>query len=144
LTSGTVNITTNNKQWVFAPNGALSYPNVALQRDTGTVACAVDASTVVYTALGQYQHAIKLFIQVEGSAPGDPYDTQACEMTIAKSFRANDIAATVYGIVHTSVAPLATFTAQWNATSNRVEVVCTTTAIAVYVRTFATEITTSD
>ena len=145
LTSGTVNITTNNNQWVFAPNGALSYPNVAIQRDTATVACPGNASTVVYTALGQYQHAIKLFIQVEGSAPGDPFDTQACEMIIAKSFRANDIAATVYGIVHTSVAPLATFTALWNGLTNRVEVVCTTpNANTVNVRTFATEITTSD
>ena len=125
--------------------GAVVYPNVALQRDTATVACPGNASTVVYTALGQYQHAIKLFIQVEGSAPGDPFDTQACEMIIAKSFRANDIAATVYGIVHTSVALLATFTAEWNALTNRVEVLCTTpSANSVYVRIFATEITTSD
>jgi hypothetical protein len=144
LTSGTVNITTNNNQWVFAPNGALSYPNVAIQRDTATVSCPGNASTVVYTAVGQYQHAIKLLIQVEGGAPGDPYDTQACEMIIAKSFRADAIAASVYGVVHTSVAPLATFTANWNAVTSRVEVLCATTAIAVNVRIFATEITTSD
>ena len=125
--------------------GALVYPNVALQRDTGTVQCLGNASTVVYTVSAQYQHAIRLLIQVEGSAPGNPYDTQACEMIIAKSFRANDIAATVYGIVHTSAEPLATFTADWNTLTNRVDVVCTTpSANTVNVRTFATEITTSD
>jgi hypothetical protein len=65
-------------------------------------------------------------------------------MIIAKSFRANALAASVYGVVHTSVAPLATFTANWNALTSRVEVLCATTAIAVSVRIFATEITTSD
>jgi hypothetical protein len=100
---------------------------------------------VVYTALGQYQHTIKLLIQVEGTVGAAvDMDTQACEMIIAKSFRADAIAASVYGVVHTSVAPLATFTAEWNSLINRVEVFCTTTAIAVSVRTFATEITTAD
>jgi hypothetical protein len=125
--------------------GALVYPNVALQRDTDTVFCAGNASTVVYTASASSQHTIRLLIQVEGSPPGQNYDTQSCEMIIAKSFRANDIAATVYGIVHTSAEPLATFTADWNAITSRVEVLCnTSSAVDVYVRTFATEITTSD
>jgi hypothetical protein len=126
--------------------GALSYPNNAVQRDTATVICAGNASTVVYTASGQYQHTIKLLIQVEGfEGAEEVFDTQACEMIIAKSFRANDIASTVYGIVHTSVVPLATFTAEWNALTNRVEVLCTTpSANTVNVRIFATEITTSD
>jgi hypothetical protein len=126
--------------------GALLYPHNAVQRDTGTVECLGNASTVVYTASGQYQHTIRLLIQVEGSegAP-EGWDTQACEMIIAKSFRANDIASTVYGIVHTSVAPLATFTAEWNALTNRVDVVCVTpSANSIYVRTFATEIKTAD
>jgi hypothetical protein len=134
------------RQWHFGTNGTLSYPNVALQRDTATVTCAGNASTVVYTASGQYQHTIRLLIQVEGSE-GAPvgWDTQACEMIIAKSFRANDVAATVYGIVHTSVAPLATFSAEWNALTSRVEVLCATpSANTVYVITFATEITTAD
>ena len=125
---------------------ALTYPNTALQRDTVPVTCTGNASTVVYTALGQFQHTIRLLIQVEGlvGAAVDA-DTQACEMIIAKSFRANDIAASVYGVVHTSAAPLATFTADWNALTNRVEVLCTTpSANTVTVRIFATEITTSE
>jgi len=124
----------------------IRFSNGALQRDTGTVSCPGNASTVVYTASGQGQHTIRLLIQVEGNegAP-EGWDTQACEMIIAKSFRTDDVAATVYAVVHTSTAPLATFTAQWNALTSRVEVLCATpSANSVYVRTFATEITTSD
>jgi hypothetical protein len=130
----------------FNATGALVYPNGALQRDTATVNCAGNASTVVYTVSGQYQHTIRLLIQVEGfEGANDIFDTQACEMIIAKSFRANAIAASVYGVVHTSVAPLATFSALWNALTNRVEVLCTApSANGVSVRIFATEITTSD
>ena len=131
---------------VLGSTGALSYPNTALQRDTATVTCTGNASTVVYTASTDVQHTIRLLIQVEGyEGAAAQFDTQACEMIIAKSFRADAIAATVYGIVHTSVAPLATFTAQWNALTNRVEVLCATpSANSVYVRTFATEIYTAD
>ena len=138
-------LTNGLKEVVLDASGALAYPNSALQRDTGTVSCPGTASTVVYTGSAPNQQTIKLLIQVEGSAPGDPYDTQACEMIIAKSFRANALAASVYGVVHTSVAPLATFTANWNALASRVEVLCTTpNANTVNVRIFATEITTSD
>jgi hypothetical protein len=144
--AGTNSIQNGSFTVQVAGDGSLIYPNVALQRDTATVQCLGNASTVVYTVSAQYQHTIRLLIQVEGF-PGSPigYDTQACEMIIAKSFRANDIAAAVYGIVHTSAEPLATFTAEWNTLTNRVDVVCTTPgANDVYVRTFATEITTSD
>jgi hypothetical protein len=152
LTSGTVNINTNNKQWVFSPDGsltlpgALEYPNGALQRDTGNVICPGNASTVVFTATGVSVHTIRLLIQVEGTVGAAvDMDTQACEMIIAKSFRANALAASVYGVVHTSVAPLATFTANWNALTSRVEVLCTApSANNVNVKIFATEITTSD
>ena len=155
LTSGQFKLGDGSSTWAqlnyfsedrFNANGALEYPNSALQRDTATVACAGNASTVVYTASGQYQHTIRLLIQVEGTVGAAvDWDTQACEMIIAKSFRANEIAASVYGIVYTSVAPLATFTANWNALTSRVEVLCTTpSANTVSVRIFATEITTSD
>ena len=151
LVSGSRTITLDANGIVTFPGGltiaesVIVYPNGALQKNAGPVNCQGNASTVVYTVSGQYQHTIKLLIQVEGiEGLGSILDTQACEMIIAKSFRADDIAASVYGIVYTSVAPLATFTALWNALTNRVEVLCTTTAIAVSVRIFATEITTSD
>ena len=126
--------------------GALVYPQGALQRDIGAINCQGNASTVVYTVSGQYQHTIRLLIQVEGvEGLGSIMDTQACEMIIAKSFRSNDVAASVYGIVYTSQAPLATFTALWNALTNRIEVLCATPGVnSVNVKIFATEITTSD
>ena len=137
---------TDNYQWKFNNTGALVYPNNALQRDTDTVTCAGNASTVVYTGSAEHQTTIKLLIQVEGNVGAAvDWDTQSCEMIIAKSWRANVVAASVYAVVHTSVAPLATFTAEWNALTERVDVVCATpSANSVYVRTFATEITTAD
>jgi hypothetical protein len=132
--------------WQFGTNGTLSYPNTALQRDTVGVQCLGNASTVVYTGSASNQTTIKLLIQVEGNVGAAvDWDTQSCEMIIAKSWRADDVAATVYAVVHTSVAPLATFSAEWNALTSRVEVLCATpSANTVYVRTFATEITTAD
>jgi hypothetical protein len=131
---------------VLGSNGTLSYPNSALQRDTATVTCAGNASTVVYTGSAEHQTTIKLLIQVEGDVGAAvDWDTQSCEMIIAKSWRGPTVAATVYAVVHTSVAPLATFSAEWNALTSRVDVVCTApSANSVYVKTFATEITTAD
>ena len=132
--------------WAFSSDGTLSSPNGSLQKNTEPVTCAGNTSTVVYTASGQYQHTIKLLIQVEGFVgANDSFDTQACEMIIAKSFRANNVVASVYGIVYTSQAPLATFTADWNALTSRIEVTCTASgANSVNVKIFATEISTSD
>jgi hypothetical protein len=137
---------TDNYQWKFNNTGALSYPNNALQRDTGTVTCLGNASTVVYTGSASYQTTIKLLIQVEGNVGAAvDWDTQSCEMIIAKSWRANVVASSVYAVVHTSAAPLATFSAEWNALTSRIQVLCATpSANSVYVRTFATEITTAD
>lgn len=156
LTSGQFKLGDGSSTWAqlnyfsedrFDAAGALVYPNGALQRDTGTVSCLGNASTMVYTTSSAFnQHTIKLLIQVEGFVGVNTFfDTQACEMIIAKSFRADAIAASVYGVVHTSVAPLATFSAVWNALTSKVEVMCTApTANTVSVRIFATEITTSD
>jgi hypothetical protein len=142
----------NLKTWTFGTDGSLTlpgaftYPNGALQQDTGAINCQGNASTVVFTATGVSVHTIRLLIQVEGvEGIGSSMDTQACEMIVAKSFRADDIAASVYGIVYTSQAPLATFTALWNALTSRIEVLCATPgANNVNVKIFATEITTSD
>jgi len=152
LVNSTHNVTLDSNGNVTFPGGitvansAMVYSNDALQKDTGAINCQGNTSTVVYTASGQYQHTIKLLIQVEGTVGASAdMDTQACEMIIAKSFRANAIAASVYGVVYTSVAPLATFTAEWNALTNRVEVLCTAPGDNnVNVKIFATEIYTSD
>lgn len=132
--------------WAFSSDGTLSSPNGLLQRNTAPVNCQGNASTVVYTSADTGIQTIKLLIQTEGiEGVGSIMDTQSCEMIVAKSFRANDIAASVYGIVYTSQAPLATFTADWNGLTSRIEVLCTTPgANNVNVKIFATEITTSD
>ena len=132
--------------WAFSSDGTLSSPNGSLQRNTAPVNCQGNASTVVYTSADTGIQTIKLLIQTEGiEGVGSIMDTQSCEMIVAKSFRANDIAASVYGIVYTSQAPLATFTAEWNAITSRVEVMCTTPgANGVNVKISATEISTSD
>lgn len=131
---------------VLDTEGGLTYRGEALQKASSVVTCAGNNSTVVYTGSGQYQHAIRLLILVEGfEGASATWDTQSCEMIIAKSWRGNNVDATVYGIVHTSSEPLATFTAEWNPTLLRVQVLCTTaSANSVDVKTFATEITTSD
>ena len=152
LTSGSRTVTLDTNGIVTFPGGltiaesVMVYTNGALQRDTGAINCQGNASTVVFTATGVSVHTIRLLIQVEGiEGIGSIMDTQACEMIVAKSFRADDIAASVYGIVYTSVAPLATFTALWNGLTSRIEVLCTTPgANNVNVKIFSTEITTSD
>ena len=152
LTSGSRTITLDANGIVTFPGGltiaesVMVYTNGALQRDTGAINCQGNASTVVYTASGVSVHTIRLLIQVEGDEGASVnWDTQSCEMIIAKSFRVDDIAASVYGIVYTSQAPLATFTALWNGLTSRIEVLCTTpSANNVNVKIFATEITTSD
>jgi len=125
----------------------LRLPNQVKQTSSGTVTCDPNTDTVVYTSTSDSQYSFKMLFKVEGSEDSQPeWDTQTCEMTIAKSFRNNTVVGSVYGLVYTSTNPLATFTARWNAISLRVEVLCrpTSTTDSVYVRSFATEISTSD
>lgn len=146
--TGGIELNSNNNYWSFQPNGVLGLPNNVKQVPTPNTQCLPNVDTVVYTGTDQWQHTIKLLLQAEGVEEGlaGQWDTQSAEMIIAKSFLGDKVAASLYGRVYTSVNPLATFTAQWNATTSRVEVTCrpTSTSNPVYVRTFATEITTSD
>jgi hypothetical protein len=123
-------------------------PNNVTQVPTNGIQCPPNTDTVIYTGTTEWQHTIKLLLQAEGVEEGNSgqWDNQSAEMIVTKSFRNNTVAASLYGRVYTSVNPLATFTAQWNATTSRVEITCrpTSTSNHVYVRTFATEITTSD
>jgi hypothetical protein len=127
-------------------DGTLTLPNGATQRDTGSINCQPGVDTVVFTSSQEGIQTIKLLLQVEGTVTGNDLDTQSCEMIVAKGFRGPTVAASVYGVVHSSVAPLATFTAQWNVLTSRVEITCRPTSLTnnVNIKTFATEITTSD
>jgi hypothetical protein len=134
--------------WEFKPDGSAQLPNNVKQNTNPSVVCNTGTDTVVYTGSDQYLHTFKLLIKVEGHelSAEDQWETQSTEMIIAKSFNGDKVAATAYGVVHTSVDPLATFTARWNPTISRVEVLCRPTSLTypVDVRTFATEIFTSD
>ena len=132
--------------------GSLNLPYSTRINNKDTVTCAPASNTVIYTGSDQYQNTIKILVKVEGvagnvagSEPAD-WDTQSCEIMVAKSFKSNNVVASVYGITYTSAAPLATFTANWNSGSNRVEVKCQpiSTVNNVYVRASAIEITTSN
>ena len=155
--TGGVRFTTPGGQWTATTanvsltnttQAVLNMPNYVKQVPAQNVNCPPNVDTVVYTGTDQFQHTIKLLLQAEGreQGTGGQWDTQSAEMIVTKSFRNNTVAASLYGRVYTSVNPLATFTAQWNATTNRVEITCrpTSTEDNVYVRAFATEITTSD
>lgn len=133
--------------FVINTDGSVTLPNYVTQRDTNNVTCLPGVDTVIYTAPSPWQYTIKLLIQAEGNeTQGQQWDTQSSEMIVAKSWRNDTVVASVYGVVHTSVDPLATYSARWNATSSRVEVLCrpTSATFNLQVRTFATEMITSD
>jgi hypothetical protein len=132
--------------WTLDSDGILTFPNGATQQSTGSINCQPEVDTVVFTSSSQGIQTIKLLFKVEGTVTTGDADTQSCEMIVAKGFRGPTVAASVYGIVYTSVAPLATFTAQWNATTSRVEVLCRPTSLdnSIEVKAVVTEITTSD
>lgn len=130
----------------FASDGTFELPFGIKQVTTGTVVCNANADTVIYTGTSQGQHSFKLLLKVEGMEDGQTdWDTQTCEMTIAKSFRNNNVVGSVYGLVYTSTNPLATFTTRWNSSTSRVEVLCRPTSLShgVEVVSSITEITTS-
>lgn len=81
--------------------------------------------TVVYSAPSSYT-SIKLVIAVEGHLDGDVTNvdhTQTCEATIAATYNtAAEPIISVYGIVYTSPAPLATFTVTRNTLAGTIEV----------------------
>ena len=145
-----VSISTDNGNytWNFTNNGEFQFPNNVKQVNTGTVICDANMDTVIYTGTTQYQHTFKLLLKVEGMENDGQtgWDTQSCEMMIAKSFRNDAVAGSVYGLVYTSTNPLATFTTRWNASTSRIEVLCrpTSTLYGVEVRSFVTEMPTSD
>jgi hypothetical protein len=104
--------------------------------------------TVVYTATAQYQHAIKLFVMVEGREDGGGvnWETQACEIIAVKGYNNNIVNISVYGVTSSGMAPLATFDGQWNAISSRIEITCTSVSVTygVEVKVHAIEMATND
>jgi hypothetical protein len=121
---GNVVISTNNGSWFFTQDGSLGINGgYALSAAQNTNINAGAAPTVAYTSLDGVIGGIKATIKVVSTSAwinGDfqDTDTQMCEMLISTKRRYVDnggtwiktAVASVYGVTHTSDAPLATFT----------------------------------
>jgi hypothetical protein len=138
----------SSREWVFNTDGSISYPENIKQSSKGRTVCPAGADTVVYTATGQLQHAIKLFVMIEGMTDGGgtSWDTQACDIIAVKGYNNNIVHITAYGVTYTGAAPLATFDGQWNATTNRIEITCrpNSTTTGVEVKVHAIEMKSND
>jgi len=129
----------------------VTLPNGVYTRTTAGVVPA-STPTVIWTSFNTNITSAKLVIQAEGTVSPDvngsaTWHTQLCEAHVAK--RANFTTApviSVYGITYTSVSALATFTTQYNLSTNKMEVIATATnaGYPLHVKIHATEIETSD
>jgi hypothetical protein len=113
--------------WLFNTDGNIEHNNIT-HSQSNPVSCPNGLDTVVYTSTGQYQHAIKLFVMVEGSESGS-WETQACDIIAVKGLVSNIVHVTAYGVTYSGAAPLATFDGRWNATTNRIEITCLPTSL---------------
>lgn len=140
------NYNTNLNLWYFSKNGYATKPNDVVENTTFGVVCNAGAPTVIYTATSSGRSTIKLLLQVEGvETLGQQWDTQSCEMVVARGLRNSTVVGSVYGLAYTSVAPLATFNAVWNVTTSLIEITCTPTSLTygVEARVHVIELTTS-
>ena len=126
----TLNIETSTAEgainsWLFGTDGSLTYPGDITQSYQDATYCPGGADTVIYTATGTYQHAIKLFVMVEGFEDGgSSWETQACDIIAVRGYTNNIVHVTSYGVTYSGAAALATFDGQWNATTGRIEITC--------------------
>lgn len=129
-------------------NGNLQYPGAITQSFQRGTACLPSVDTVVYTSTGNIQHAIKLFVMVEGMTDGGGvnWDTQACDVIAVKGYNDNIIHVTTYGVTYSGATAIATFDGQWNATTSRIEITCRPISVTngVTVSVHAIEITSVD
>lgn len=125
-----VNSDTTGNIWHFKTDGTIEYPGGIKQGYQDSTSCNSGADTVIYTSTGQYQHAIKLFVMVEGTPTGGTsWETQACDIIAVKGFVNDIVHVTAYGVTYSSATALATFDGQWNATTNRIEITCRPTSL---------------
>ena len=112
-------------------NGVVRYPGDITQSSQDNTTCPAGVDTVIYTATGQYQMAIKLFVMVQGLEDGGlgPWSTQACDIIAVKGFVDDIVHVTAYGVTYTGTTAFAEFDGQWNATTNRIEITCRPTSL---------------
>lgn len=131
--------------WTFTSVGYATKPNDVVENTTASVSCIAGSPTVIYTATDSGRSTIKLLLQVEGTETlGAQWDTQSCEMVVARGLRNNTVVGSVYGLAYTSASPLATFNAIWNISTSRIEITCTpSSTFDVEARVQVIEMTTS-
>lgn len=128
-------------------NGIVRYPGDITQGYQDSTQCPAGADTVIYTATGQWQHAVKLFVMVEGTPTGGTsWETQACDIIAVKGYVNDIVHVTAYGVTYSGATALATFDGQWNATTNRIEITCRPTSLTnnVVASVHAIEMTSND
>lgn len=123
-------------QWHFGTDGALNSPGGSFTKTTNNYLANNVTTQVVWTSTQNGISGVKLTIQVECDETGGVnypnWETQVCEAIIA--VRGYDSVSepvmSVYGVTHTSVEPLMTFSVQRNPTTFLIEMVGTRTATA--------------
>lgn len=132
---------------ILNANGNITYPGNITQSYQDNTTCSAGVDTVIYTGTNSNQHAIKLFVMVEGTPDGGTsWETQACDIIAVKGFVNDIVHVTAYGITYSSASAFAEFDGQWNATTNRIEITCRPTSLTnnVVASVHAIEMTTND
>lgn len=124
----------NVPQWTFdAFSKALNSPGGSFTKTTNNYLATNVATQVVWTSTRTDISGVKLTIQVECDETGTAnWHTQVCEAIIAvRGYNSlSEPVMSVYGVTHTSVAPLMTFSVQRSPTTFLIEIVGTRTATA--------------
>jgi hypothetical protein len=130
-------------QWRFNNDGQFQLPyngsvqqNGSYTRTTNSwFTNSTDNSGIVWTALYNDVGSVKLTIQAQSLEVGgdEGLHYQVCEAIVASRGRSIEVGygepvMTVYGVTHTSTAPLATFSVQRNPVSKLIEIVATRTS----------------
>jgi len=146
--SGSLVIVGSTNTPLIIDSTVVRYSGDITQSAQDNTACPTGVDTVIYTATAQYQHAVKLFVMVEGFTDGGgvSWDTQACDVIAVKGYNNNIVHVTTYGVTYSGTAAIATFDGQWNATTNRIEITCTPVSAtnSVVASVHAIEMTSND
>ena len=133
VTGGNDRLVNGLNEVILDANGVIGH-NGSFTKTTNNFLATNVATKVVWTSTQNDISGVKLTIQVECDETGGTgnWETQVCEAIIAvRGYTAASVPVmSVYGVTHTSVAPLMTFTVDRNPVSNLVEIVGTRTATA--------------
>jgi hypothetical protein len=130
-----VNSAGDGSYWTFGPTGALVHSQGSATR-TKSILIENNITTQVVWTGRSFTSGAKLTIQVEcaetSGVNGNSWETQVCEAIVAvRGYNTASVPViSVYGVTHTSAAPLMTFTVDRNPVSNLIEIVGTRTATA--------------